>query len=163
MIKIGLYDYEGLIKSYLMQDKSSALTAGNRMSYQGSLLYSYNSILATISTIAPNTLYIYKETANYSNTSKNHASILRIKTVSLNWNTFDISREIPLEGALPMYWKEIELLITRYKRARTLKHSIKQSIHEAISNAQHFAECHKLDPTIPDILMRQLFVNQLLK
>ena len=34
MTNIGQYDYEGLIKSYLLQDRLDAKTATNRMSYK---------------------------------------------------------------------------------------------------------------------------------
>ena len=163
MIKIGQYDYEGLIKSYLAQDRPSAKTANNRMSYSGPKLSSYNSTLALISTSRPSTLYIDKAISKYSNTTQRQTRELLYVTAEESWNTFTIDLHLPIDANLEVFWKDIELLITRYKRARTLKPSIKQSIHETISTAQHFAEWHELDPTIPELLMRQLFVNQLLK
>ena len=163
MIKIGQYDYEGLIKSYLAQDRPSAKTANNRMSYSGPKLSSYNSTLALISTSRPSTLYIDKAISNYSNTTQRQTRELLYVAAEESWSTFTIDLYLPIDANLEVFWKDIELLITRYKRARTSKPFIKRSIHEAISNAQHFAEWHELDPTIPDILMRQLFVNQLLK
>ena len=162
MIKIGQYDYEGLIKSYLAQDRISAKTAGNRMSYHKTNLYSYASILARMSDTRPNTLYIDKFISKHSITTAKQTNHLRREGL-LNWNIFTIDFDMIFKDNLAAYWNEIELLITRYKRARTSKPFIKQSIHKAISNAQHFAEWHELDPTIPDILMRHLFINQLLK
>ena len=162
MIKIGQYDYEGLIESYLAQDKQSATTADNRMSYKGIKLFSYNSNLAVINENVPSTLYINKFTSTYSVTSVRHTRKLVAKALP-NWTMFTIDFDLTTTENLYIYWNDIELLITRYKRARTTKASIKQSIHEAVSNAQHFAEWHELDSTIPDLLMRQLFVNQLLK
>ncbi len=162
MIKIGPYDYEGLIHSYLAQDRPSASTADNRMSYHGPNLYSYNSILAKISGTQPNTLYINKFISKYSITTIKQTHKLHREAL-LSWNSFTIDFDISFKENLSLYWEEVELRIIRYKRARTLKSSIKQSTHEAVSIAQHFAEVHELDPTIPDILMRQLFVNQLLQ
>ncbi len=163
MIKIGPYDYEGLIHSFLARDRLWASTADKRMSYIGHKLYSYNSILAKIIYSQPNTLYINKATAKYSNTTQRQTRKLLYAAAEENWTVFIIDISLPIDENLKQFWSEVELLITRYKRARTSKPFIKQSIHEAISNTQHFAEWHELDPTIPDILMRHLFVNQLLQ
>jgi hypothetical protein len=163
MLKIGHYDYEGLIESYLAQDKQSATTADNRMSYKGIKLFSYNSKLALISNSKLSTLYIDKTTAKYSKTSQRQTCKLLYVAAEQNWVVFIVNIDRSRESNLEQFWNEIEPLITRYKRARTRKPFIKQSIHEAVSNAQHFAEWHELDPTIPDILMRHLFINQLLK
>lgn len=162
MIKIGSYDYKGLIKSYLAQGRPSANTADKRMSYKGLNLFSYNSLLATISITRPNTLYINKSISKCSITTIKQTNKLH-KEALLNWNIFTIDFGMSHKENLSLYWSEVELLITRYKRARTLKPTIKQSIHKAVSHAQHFAEWHELDPTIPDLIMRHLFVNQLLK
>lgn len=163
MIKINSYDYEGLIRSFLAQDRLSAKTADNRLSYSGIKLFSYNSTLALISDSKPSTLYIDKAISKYSNTTQRQTRKLLYVAAEENWTVFIIDLYLSSKNNLEQFWSEVELLITRYKRARTLKPSIKQSIHEAVSIAQHFAEWHKLDPTVPDILMRQLFVNQLLK
>lgn len=163
MIKIEPYDYLSLIRSFLAQDRISAKTADNRMSYSGIRLYSYSSKLALISNSKLSTLYIDKAISKYSNTTQRQTRKLLYVAAEQNWVVFIANIDRSQEFNLEQFWNEIELLITRYKRARTRKPSIKQSIHEAISTAQHFAEWHELDPTIPDILMRQLFVNQLLK
>ena len=163
MIKIGQYDYEGLIKSYLAQDRLSAKTADNRLSYSGIKLFSYNSKLAVISDSKLSTLYIDKAISKYSNPPQRQTRKLLYIAAEQNWTAFIVNIDRSPENNLEQFWNDIELLITRYKRARITKASIKQSIHEAVSNAQHFAEWHELDSTIPDILMRHLFVNQLLK
>ncbi len=160
MIKIGQYDYEGLINSYLAQDRPLASTADNRMSYNGNKLYSYNSLLAQISDTQPNILYINKFTANYSKTSIKQTH--KLKKEALSWNIFVIDLDITFTDNLQFYWEDIELLIKRYKRARTFKPKIKQELHKLINTTQHFAELHGLDSTIPDHIMRQLFVNKLL-
>lgn len=160
MIRIEQYDYEGLIQSYLAQDRPLASTASNRMSYHNTVLYSYNSILAKMSEVIPNVLYINKHIAECSNTTKKHTGLLQRK--ALSWNIFVIDLNIPFSDNLQTYWEDIELLIKRYQRARTLKPKIKQALHKLIHTTQHFAELHGLDPTIPDHIMKQLFVNQLL-
>ena len=163
MIKIGQYDYEGLIRSFLAQDRPAAKTAADRLSYHGHKLYSYNSVLARMDHSFGQTLYINKSISTYSRTSIRQTKVLKTEAVS-NWGVFIIDLDKSIVTNLSIFWNEIELLIiTRYKRARTHKPFIKQSIHDAISNAQHFAEWHELDSTVPDLLMRQLFINQLLK
>ena len=163
MIKIGPYDYLNLIKSYLAQDRPSATTAGDRMSYFGRKLYSYNSVLAIISTIHSNVLYIDSSTRSYSNTTSKQTNRLVTITHSLNWQVFFIDLRSEPANNLATYWSEVESLIGKHNRSRKYKYHIKQSIHSTIRTAQLFAELHELDPTIPDILRRQLFVNQLLK
>lgn len=162
MIKIGFYDYEGLIKSYLAQDRPSAKTADNRMSYNQHRLSSYNSTLAIIGTSRPSTLYIDKAISNYSNTTKKQTRKLLYIAAEQNWTVFIVNINRSQEFNLLVLWEEITNLIGKHNRSRKHKPTIKQSIHEAISTAQHFAEWHELDPIIPDILMRHLFINSLL-
>lgn len=161
LILIGQYDYEGLCKSFLAQDRSYAKTAGERLSYNRKYLYSYNSTLAIVSHKLPSTLYIDKHISTYSNTSRKHTNKLT-SAASKGWNVFTIDFDLPAADNLTEYWEEVEYLITRYRRARTLKPKIKQQIHKLIHTAKHFAELHELDPTVPDHIMRQLFVNSLL-
>lgn len=161
MIHIGQYDYKGLIKSYLAQDRPSASTANDRMSYKGINLYSYSSILVQMSETLPNTLYANKYLFKYSITTTKQFYKLQ-KIASHGWSIFVIDLDITFADNMQIYLEDIELLIKRYQRARTLKPQIKQELHELIRATQHFAELHKLDSTIPDHIMRQLFVNQLL-
>lgn len=161
LIQIGQYDYEGLCKSFLAQDRKSAKTAGNRLSYCGKTLYSYDSVLARISHKLSSTLYIDKHISTYSNTSRKHTNKLTSATPSY-WNVFTIDFDLPLTDNLTEYWEEVEYLITKYHRARTLKPRIKQQIHTLIRTTKHFAELHKFDTSIPDHIMRLLFVYQLL-
>lgn len=161
MIKIGQYDYEGLIQSYLAQDRHSASTASKRMSYHKTVLYSYNSILAKMSELMPDVLYINKHIAKCSNTTKKHTRLLQINIPS-NWDVLVINLNTSFSDNLQTYWEDIELLIKQHKRARTRKPIIEKELHKLIRTAQHFAELHELDSTIPDHIMRQLFVNSLL-
>ena len=163
MIAIGPYDYDNLLRSFLAQDRLSAKTADNRLSYSKFRLFSYNSTLALISNSKPSTLYIDKVISKYSNTTQRQTRKLLYIAAEKNWTVFIIDLHLHPQTNLEVFWNDIELLITHYKRARTTKPAIKQSIHEAVNTAQHFAEWHELDSTIPDILMRYLFINQLLK
>lgn len=161
MIKIGQYDYDGLIKSYLAQDRPSASTASDRMSYKGITLYSYSSILTQISETIPKTLYANKSLFKYSITTTKQFYKLQ-KIASHGWSIFIIDLDIAFANNLQLYWTEVEGVIKQHKYARTCKPIIEKELHKLIRTAQHFAELHGLDPTIPDHIMRQLFVNQLL-
>lgn len=161
MIRIGQYDYEGLIQSYLAQDRPSASTANDRMSYKGINLYSYSSILAQMSETLPNTLYANKYLFKYSITTTKQFYKLQ-KIASHGWSIFVIDLDITFADNLQLYWAETELFIKQHKRARTRKPIIEKELHKLIRTTQHFAELHELDSTIPDYIMRQLFVNSLL-
>ena len=162
MIEIKSYDYHNLIRSYLAQDRPAATTAGDRLSYSKLRLYSYNSVLATISSIYPNTIFIDKYTCKCSNTTSKQATKLR-NLIPYNWNVFTIDLNSTDTVTLGEYWEDITDLVGSYKRSRKYKHHIKQSIHDLISTAQQFARVHGLDSAVPDDLLRLLFVNQLLK
>ena len=161
MQRIGSYDYHGLVRSYIAQDRPSASTAGDRMSYSGTKLYSYNSVLAIMDKLSQHILYIDRHISAYSNTSIKHTMEL-LDAVPSHWKVFIIDLNLTAEENLLEYWKSIDKRITDHTRSRKYKHIIKQSIHDEIRTAQLFAELHKLDQTIPEELMRKLFVHQLL-
>lgn len=161
LIPIGQYDYKGLCKSFLVQDRISAKTAVDRLSYSGKTLYSYNSVLARISDTLTSVIHIDKHISTYSNTSRRHANELT-SVASNNWNIFTIDTNLPEADNLSEYWEEVEYFIAKHNRARTTKAYYKQQIHTLIHTTKHFAKLHKLDTSIPDHIMRQLFVYQLL-
>lgn len=161
MLQIGSYDYKGLIKSYLKQDRQSASTAGDRMSYFNHKLYSYNSVLAFMDKQFAQVLFIDKHISTYSNTSRKHTKVL-FNTIPSYWKVFIIDLNLMAQENLLEYWESVDKLITDYIRSRKYKHIIKDVIHNTIRTAQLFAELHKLDQTIPEELMRKLFVNRLL-
>jgi len=159
-MSIGQYDYEGLVISYLIQEYPSAKTARDRMSYNGIKLYSYCSILAEMDAVKK-TLYVREETANYSNTSRTHARIL-YKYAS-NFTVFTIETyDSVSEENLQNYWNQIEPLVIKYKRARTRKLTYKWEIQRIVQTAKLYAELHGFDQTVPDNILRMLFVNCLL-
>ena len=112
MIRIGQYDYEGLIQSYLAQDRHSASTARDRMSYKGINLYSYSSILAQISETVPKTLYTNKSLFKCSITTTKQFYRLQ-KIASHNWSIFIINLETTSADNLRIYWTDIERQIGR--------------------------------------------------
>ena len=160
MIKIGQYDYPNLINSFLIQDRTSASTAQDRMSYNGTKLFSYNSLLANID-MNSSILYINKTISNYSLTSARQTKIL-IEKARPKWIIFSVHPDMKTEQNLVEYWKEVETLIKKHNRSRINKSYVKAELHKLIKTTQHFAEIHNLDSTIPDHIMRQLFIYQLL-
>jgi len=162
MTSIGQYDYEGLIKSYLAQDRNSAKTAQNRMSYNYKALYSYKSKLAEIFNVKNKILLIDKEISIYSKTTIKQTHKLSKIAKNLNWQIFTIDFDIPVEDNLNIYWERIEKLILKHKRSRKYKDLLQIKIKQTIQTAQNYAKIFNLDPNIPDIIIRKLFIQQLL-
>ena len=159
-MSIGYYDYNGLVISFLNQNYSSSSTAQGRMSYNGTSLYSYSSHLAEID-VDRKILYVFYSIANYSNTSKNQAA--RLYNNADDFTVFTIeNRDTQSEVNLKDYWNQIESLVAKYKRARTRKPQYKHEIHRIIQTAKLYAELHNFDQTVPDNILRMLFVNCLL-
>lgn len=166
MITIGPYDYQNLIRSFLAQDRSLAGTAnsrtGYRLSFRGSILYSYRSVLAVISDQHPKVLFIESTLQGYSNTTNKHINKLRNIALSLGWQVFEINLDYaPLENLIS-YWEQVESLIRKHNRSRKYKYYIKCSIQSLVRIAQAFAKLHNFNDSIPDNIMRQLFVYKLL-
>lgn len=168
MIKIGSYDYKGLVQSFFTQDRIQAKTDNNRMSYVANKIYSYNSLLGQLSTNGSNILYINKDIANYSKTSKKHTIIL-LHNLPNHINYFYIGSQYTLEESLQrLYWNEIENYIKKYKCAKITKDRWKQYIHELWDKAILFIELHPelantKEVAYKDTIIRQLFVNRLLR
>ena len=162
MTPIGSYDYHNLICSYLAQDRPSASTAQGRLSYNGFKLYSYSSVLALISSKHHKTLYLDKYIQSYSNTTTKQTRKLINAAYAYSYQIFTIDLDLSPADNLIEYWDDITDLVGSYKRSRKFKRQIKLDIQTNIRTAQRFAELHELDPTIPDELLRILFVNQLL-
>lgn len=166
MITIGPYDYQNLIRSFLAQDRPSAGTAssrtGYRLSFRGSILYSYRSVLAVISDQHPKVLFIESTLQGYSNTTNKHINKLRDIAFSLGWQVFEINLDYTPQENLISYWEQVESLIRKHNRSRKYKYYIKCSIQSLIRIAQAFAKLHNFNDSIPDNIMRQLFVYKLL-
>jgi len=163
MITIGQYDYEGLIKSYLLQDRLNAKTATNRMSYKGKILYSYNTELAQIYNFENKILLVDEGTATYSHTSAKHANKLKIIAKEFNWQVFVIDLGYTPSDNLREYWKDVKDYIGSFKRSRKYKEMARQKTLDLITEAKEYAEVYKLNSEVPKHVMEQLFTHKLLK
>jgi len=123
VIPIGSYDYSRLVKSYFVQDRSKASTAGGRMSYHGTTLYSYDSKLAELD-LANNVLLIDSDITDYSKTTRDHARGLQAyKPIGMQVFYTLLSRSTV--DNLQEYWNRINVLLDELPRARkphTRKH-----------------------------------------
>jgi len=159
-MSIGSYNYQGLVISYLNQNHPFASTASKRMSYDHTTLYSYGSVLAEIDT-TKKILYVFRYIADYSNTSRKHAKTLY--ECASDFTIFIIENKNTVSKVnLQDYWNQIEPLVIKYKRARTRKLIYKWEIHRIVRIAKLYAELHGFDQTMPDNILRMLFVNCLL-
>lgn len=159
MISIGPYDYDNLIRSYLVQDRPSATTAGDRMSYSGNTLYSYSSKLAVIHDRSELILFIDKDLVGYSVTTSKQIS--RLYKFINSWSTFVISfSQSPVDN-LTEYWKDVNTLIGKYNRARTNGDMYKHQLHSIIDEAIVYAKMYDLDPTVPIQILQDLFKYKL--
>lgn len=163
MITIGQYDYKGLIKSYLLQDRLDAKTATNRMSYKGKILYSYRTKLAQIYDFENKILLIDGGTARYSPTSAKHANKLKTTAKEFNWQIFVIDLDYTPLDNLKEYWKDVEDHIGSFKRSRKYKEIARQKTLDLIAEAKEYAEMYKLNSEVPKHIMEQLFTHKLLK
>ena len=162
MTSVGQYDYEGLIKSYLLQDRLNAKTATNRMSYKGKILYSYETKLAQIYNFENKILLIDGGTATYSHTSIEHDHKLKTIAKELNWQVFVIDLDYTPSDNLREYWKDVEDYIGSFKRSRMYKEIARQKTLDLIAEARAYAKLYNLNSNIPKYIMEQLFINKLL-
>lgn len=167
MTKIGSYDYQGLIESYLVQDREYAKTAENRMSYSGVYLYSYNSVLAELET-KRKIVYIDSDIAHYSNTSIRHANILRTNARN-NFILFEIPVDGKVEDIVTHYTDIISNAITKHTRARAehSKRYWKSQIFNTLDELTLYLNLHLRGNSkyrkILQSIFQQLFELKLLK
>ena len=167
MLKINSYDYEGLIRSYLTQDRPSAKTAQNRMSYSGVYLYSYNSVLAKLDT-ERKILYIDSDIVHYSNTSIKHANNLRAKAKD-NFTRFEVPIDASTEDTVTYYTNIINHAITKHTRARVehSKHYWKSQIFNTLDELTIYLDLHTIKNSklrkVTQPIFQQLFELKLLK
>ncbi len=110
-IVIGSYDYEGLIKSYLNQNKKYATTASGRLWYRNKYLYSYNTKIAEI--LNDNILLVDSNATNYSITTSKQVN--QLKKLNTKYIIIDV---VDLNAKTIVNWHFIDDLIQKYKRAR---------------------------------------------
>lgn len=160
-IKIGPYDYEGLVKSFIRQDRHSASTARRRLSYTRVLLKSYNTVIARIDK-PNNVLYITKE--RYSNTTSRQTRILLAFAEDLhifNSTGFNLG-ETYTNTEVADYWEKTRVLISKYIRARSNKDRIKQQIRQHHNMIKSYCTIHDELYKVPEDILRLMFVNQLI-
>lgn len=140
-ILINSYDYEGLISSYLQQDRNEASTAGKRMSYEGKYLYSYQ---ANIAILENNILLINDDYWKCSRTTSRHFRILLSKT---HLKYFRVSFSASIEKRVELYIEHITEYIKKFTRTRSLsiKASYKTEIKTIYEEALAYADYIKLD------------------
>jgi len=106
------YDYSRLCADFIAQREENSSTAQDRMSYKGTKLYSYNSLLATLHE-QNNIVVYYSDIAHYSNTSYGHFKAL-IEACKEHTYTLLKSRDTTIDS---MYNDFYEIL-KAYKRSR---------------------------------------------
>jgi hypothetical protein len=143
MPKIGSYDYNGLCNAFLAQSQSSGKTAGGRMSFTGTALYSFNSKLAELDPLR-NLLFIDEHIATYSHTSSKHSRTLRT-TASKSFTIFYVNLDNTPAENLVSYWESIARLIVKYDRARTTKPGYAKLITQTWNQALSYAELMSID------------------
>ena len=110
------YNYPRLLKLYFQQTQHYSTTANDRMSFQGPILYSYNSELAYYDK-PNNTLLLDIHIANYSNTTKRHVTKLQ-SYLPTNTQVFRINLRSTAQSNLQLYWDRITETLAKHKRAR---------------------------------------------
>jgi hypothetical protein len=144
MSKIGSYDYHGLCNAFLTQSQSSGKTAGGRMSFTGTTLYSFDSKLAELDPVRK-LLFIDSHIANYSRTSNTHSRKLVTVMSQLRLTMFyvDLS-QTPAENLMSR-WDELIDLVGKYVRARTTKPGYAKLITQTWNQALSYADLMKID------------------
>ena len=167
MIKIKSYDYSGLIKSYLTQNRPSAKTAQNRMSYSEIYLYSYDSVLAKLDT-ERKIIYIDSDIAHYSITSTKQANTLRAEAKD-NFTRFEVPIDASAEDTVTYYTNIINNAITKHARAR-VEHSKrywKSQIFNTLNELTLYLDLHTIKNSklrkVTQPIFKQLFELKFLK
>jgi hypothetical protein len=143
MPQIGSYDYDGLCKAFLTQSQSSGKTAGDRMSFTGTTLYSFKSKLAELDPVRK-LLFIDEHIATYSHTSSKHSRTLRT-VVSSDVTVFYVSLDHTPAENLIRHWDELIDLVGKYNRARTRKPGYATLITHTWNQALSYAELMNID------------------
>jgi len=142
MMQIGSYDYDNLIESYLVQDKQRAKTAGNRLWYEGNLLYSYNTILSILHTHKDKkVLLINKSLVKYSQTTTRHMNILIEKS---KYPTFIVKFSRDDVEKLHSLIDTANDTFEKMKRARSRKSIYAKQFIQEVDKAIDFAELFEI-------------------
>lgn len=157
-MSIGQYNYVDLYRTYLNQSQSKGKTAGGRLSFTGTNLYSYNSLLAQLD-VKNKVILVDKYIANYSVTSKNH--FRQLQAIVKFYKVFTLYKvdfyKTPIENLKDF----IDLLNTRllqYKRARQNKPYIKNQLLIEYNHVKSYIDYTNIDKrTKPYKQFKQFF------
>lgn len=154
---IGQYDYYDLCDAFINQLYIKGKTAQGRMSFNGTKLYSYNSLLAILDTNT-NTLLVDYEVAKYSNTSKRHFNVCYDSVP--NYTVFQINLNLTSSQNLTLYLERLNIIFIQYHRARKVKYKNLHKIRllALYNEAQSYIKYTNLDKrTKPYKQFKQFF------
>ena len=155
-----------LIKAYVFGFYYEARNPRDSLSFVGNSLNSYSSPLARINR-ADHVLFINYGLMHYSVTTTAHISALTMYCGD-PYQIFAIPFDRGPLQVLTWYWKQIEVLIGKYLRARVYKDNHKSSIHRLLVTIEQYVDYEQLDRSCDEYqykieITRQLFKHQLLK
>jgi len=154
-VAIGAYDYSGLIKSYLAQDRKQARTAGGRLSYIGKSIYSYQTTLGALITHKNQTiLLVNRKLIGRSNTTTRQMHLL------LNYSsypTFIVAPSSNQEYQLHSLIDTATNTFNKMQRARSRKPMLATQFLNEFRKATEFAELFDLqnDEQLEQLLSKQ--------
>jgi len=149
-----------VIAAFLNQNLPEARNPRDSLWFKGNKLYSYQSHLATI--MSNGTLFINFELIGYSNTTSRHIASLR-HTAGIKTEVFTIPLDLKPIEVLNWYWNQIEVLISKYLRARSHKDTHKAAIKATLSTIEQYVDCMELDRTSPEYIHKHTLTKQLFK
>lgn len=125
---------ESIAHNWVYGDKS--ISRGSNFSYDGSKLYSYDSLLAKIDR-SKKIVYVNGRIAGYSNTSRKHANHMMHRAIPSNYDIFewDFANNIYEERL-----EKILKLLDMQSRARSRDYSLE--IKKLILNTKKYSEIH---------------------
>ena len=136
------YDYTTLIYDYINQSAPNGTTAQGRMSFNGDILYSYESKL--FQRIAPNTYVLDVAISKYSITTAKHTMRI-LRAMPSNATIYRTYIDKPIQQNVLSYISDIKYLISKFTRARSTKPQWQKQIHRTYTELQSYIEFYKLD------------------
>lgn len=153
-----------VISSYIDQAYPKASNYIGSLSFDGTTLYSYDSLLAVMKP-ADKVLFLDSDTRVYSNTTIKQVYLLLRHFGDFTVYSFPIG--LRTEQILEYYWGEVEAAITKFKRAYRHKATHKHSIEQLMNEAESYAAYMKIDKRARAYqfkyqIIRELFKHQIL-
>jgi len=136
------YNYNRLCADFIAQKEENSSTAQNRMSYKGTELYSYTSLLATLHKQDKIVVY-YSDIAHYSNTSHGHFRAL-IEEVKNYGYILLKSRDTTTDSMYDDFYKMLRTYKrSRVERTRTVRKQLLLKEHNSIVRFFEFVKIDK--------------------